>query len=423
MTHLVVVGASLAGLRAVEAVRRDGFDGEVTLVGAEEHLPYDRPPLSKEYLAAEECPDPRYREEETFAGDLDVALLLGTPASALDTAGRTIAVGDRTLSWDGLVIATGAHARTLPGTEHLEGVHTVRTLDDAVALRAALRGGARRLTVVGAGFIGSEVGAVGRKLGLEVTILEALETPLARAVGERMGRALTHLHRRHGTEVRTGVAVEEVLSSDGRVTGVRLGDGTEVDTDVLVVGIGASPATDWLDGSGLTIDDGVVADETLAAADGVYVAGDVARWPNALFSDVAGGTMRLEHWTSAADQGGRAARHAVDPAAAKPYETVPYFWSDWYDGRVQFVGIAPEGADEQIEVVAGDDAQGGPFTAIYRAGDRIVGALAVDMPAEVMKYRRLIGGRKTWADALELAEQRRVQRAQKQAAKERGEGA
>jgi NADPH-dependent 2,4-dienoyl-CoA reductase/sulfur reductase-like enzyme len=239
-----------------------------------------------------------------------------------------------------------------------------------------------------------------------------------------MGRALTHLHRRHGTEVRTGVAVDEVLSSGGRVTGVRLGDGTELDTDVLVVGIGARPATDWLEGSGLTVDDGVVADETLAAAEGVYVAGDVARWPNALFSDVVGGTMRLEHWTSAADQGGRAARHAVDPAAAKPYETVPYFWSDWYDGRVQFVGIA---AGDHIEVVAGDPddngAEGGPFTAIYRAGDRIVGALAVDMPAEVMKYRRLIGGRKTWADALELAEQRRQQRAAKKAQQAQQEGA
>jgi len=416
--RLVVVGASLAGLRAVEAVRRDGFDGAVTLVGAEEHLPYDRPPLSKEYLSAEEIADPRYREEETFAGDLDVELVLGTPATALDTAARTVTVGERTLSYDGLVIATGAHARTLPGTEGLAGVHTVRTLDDAMALRAALRGEhARRLTVVGAGFIGSEVAAVGRKLGLEVTILEALETPLARAVGERMGRALTLLHRRQGTEVRTGVAVSEVLSAGGHVTGVRLGDGSEVATDVLVVGIGARPATGWLAGSGLTIDDGVVADETLAAAPGVYVAGDVARWPNALFTDVAAGTMRLEHWTSAADQGGRAARHAVDPASATAYETVPYFWSDWYDGRVQFVGIA---AGDHIEVVAGDpgiddDSEGGPFTAIYRAGERIVGALAVDMPAEVMKYRRLIGGRKTWHDALELAEQRRQQRKAKAA--------
>jgi NADPH-dependent 2,4-dienoyl-CoA reductase/sulfur reductase-like enzyme len=410
VTRLVVVGASLAGLRAVEAVRRDGFDGEVTLVGAEEHLPYDRPPLSKEYLAADESPDPRYREEATFAGDLDVELLLGTPASGLDTAARTVRVGDRTVPYDGLVIATGAHARTLPGTEGIAGVHTVRTLDDAIALRAALRGGASRLTVVGAGFIGSEVASVGRKLGLEVTILEALETPLARAVGERMGRALTHLHRRRGTEVRTGVAVDEVVAHDGRVRAVRLADGTEVATDVLVVGIGARPATDWLEGSGLTLDDGVVADETLAAAPGVYVAGDIARWPNALFSDVAAGTMRLEHWTSAAEQGGRAARHAVDPASATPYETVPYFWSDWYDGRVQFVGIA---AGDHVEVVAGDDAEGGPFTAIYRAGGRIVGALAVDMPAEVMKYRRLIGKRQSWDDALELAEQRRRQRAEK----------
>jgi NADPH-dependent 2,4-dienoyl-CoA reductase/sulfur reductase-like enzyme len=432
VTHLVVVGASLAGLRAVEAVRRDGFDGDVTLVGAEEHLPYDRPPLSKEYLSSDESPDPRYREEETFAGDLDVELLLGTPASALDTAARTVTVGERTLSYDGLVIATGAHARTLPGTEGLAGVHTVRTLDDAIALRAALRDGSPHVTVVGAGFIGSEVASVARKMGLEVTILEALETPLARAVGERMGRALTHLHRRQGTEVRTGVAVDEVLHEEGdaaersstrgrgRVRGVRLGDGTEVATDVLVVGIGARPATDWLEGSGLTIDDGVVADETLAAADGIYVAGDIARWPNALFSDVAAGTMRLEHWTSAADQGGRAARNAVDPAAAKAYETVPYFWSDWYDGRVQFVGIA---AGEHIEVVAGDDADGGPFTAIYRAGDRIVGALAVDMPAEVMKYRRLIGARKGWGEALELAEQRRVQRAEKARQKAQEQGA
>jgi NADPH-dependent 2,4-dienoyl-CoA reductase/sulfur reductase-like enzyme len=432
VTHLVVVGASLAGLRAVEAVRRDGFDGDVTLVGAEEHLPYDRPPLSKEYLSADESPDPRYREEETFAGDLDVELVLGTAASALDTAARTVTVGDRTLSYDGLVIATGAHARTLPGTEGLAGVHTVRTLDDAIALRAALREGSPRVTVVGAGFIGSEVASVARKLGLEVTILEALETPLARAVGERMGRALTHLHRRHGTEVRTGVAVDEVLTEEGgaaersspggrgRVRGVRLGDGTEVATDVLVVGIGARPATDWLEGSGLTIDDGVVADETLAAADGVYVAGDIARWPNALFSDVAPGTMRLEHWTSAADQGGRAARHAVEPAAAKAYETVPYFWSDWYSGRVQFVGIA---AGDHIEVVAGDDAEGGPFTAIYRAADRIVGALAVDMPAEVMKYRRLIGARKGWDEALQLAEQRRQQRAEKARQKAQDEGA
>jgi NAD(P)H-nitrite reductase large subunit len=193
---------------------------------------------------------------------------------------------------------------------------------------------------------------------------------------------------------------------------VRLGDGTELDTDLLVVGIGAQPTTGWLEGSGLTVDDGVVADARLAAAPGVYVAGDVARWPNALFDDVLDGPMRLEHWTSAAEQGRYAARNAVDPENAKVYETVPYFWSDWYASRVQFVGVA---AGDHVEVVAGDDADGGPFTALYRANDRIVGALAVDMRAEVMKYRRLIGKREGWDAALALAAERREQAAAKAA--------
>jgi len=414
MTDLVVVGASLAGLRAVEAVRADGFDGTVTLVGAEEHLPYDRPPLSKDYLSAPECREPTYRAEASFADQLDVGLVLGTPASALDLGARTVTVGAREISFDALVVATGAHARTLPGTEGMAGVFTVRTLDDSRALRDAMRAGARRMTVVGAGFIGSEVASVGRKLGLEVTVVEALGTPLVHAVGERMGRALTHVHRRHGTEVRTGVSVEEVVG-DTRVEQVRLSDGSTLDTDILVVGIGASPATGWLEGSGLTLENGVVADATLAAAPGVYVAGDVARWPNGLFDDVVAEPMRLEHWTSAAEQGARAARNAVDPTGGTPYETVPFFWSDWYDSRIQFVGVAHARDGVEIEVVAGDD-EGGPVTALYRAADRIVGALAVDMRAEVMKYRRLIAQRASWADALELAENRRKQAAEKAAA-------
>jgi len=410
---LVVVGASLAGLRAVEAARGDGFDGDVVLVGAEEHLPYDRPPLSKDYLSADAGAAKHYRTDEELA-DLGVEMVLGTPASALDTGARTVTVGDRTVSYDALVVATGAHARTLPGTADVAGVHTVRTLDDAIALRASLRR-AERLTVVGAGFIGSEVASVARGLGLDVTIVEALETPLVRAVGERMGAALTRLHERHGTTVRTGVAVEEVVGQNSEVTAVRLSDGSEIPTDVLVVGIGATPTTQWLEGSGLEIDDGVVADATLRAADGVYVAGDLARWPNRLFDDVVDGPMRLEHWTSAAEQGARAARNALAPDAATPYETVPYFWSDWYAGRIQFVGVA---AGDHVEVVGGDE-QGGPFTALYRTQGRVVGALAVDMPAEVMKYRRLIGRRASWSDALAHAEERRRLAAEKAAEKAR----
>ncbi|MEJ2869054.1 FAD-dependent oxidoreductase [Actinomycetospora sp. OC33-EN08] len=417
MADLVVVGASLAGLRAVEAVRNDGFSGSITLVGAEEHLPYDRPPLSKDHLG-DDPRDPTYREREKLA-ELDVELLLGAPAEALDTGARTVTVAGREIDYTGLVVATGAHARQLPAAvcrPDLAGVLTLRTLDDSLALRGLLQAGTPRVTVVGAGFIGSEIAAVARKRGLEVTIVEALPVPLVRGVGERMGRALTALHERHGTRVLTGVSVERVTGTD-HVESVVLADGTEIPTDVLVVGIGAAPNTSWLESSSLTLDDGVVADETLAAAPGVYVAGDVARWPNALFDDVLTTPMRLEHWTSASDQGALAARNAVDPASAKAYETVPYFWSDWYTSRIQFVGVsrADEGRPEvETEVVMG--AEDGPFVALYRCGDRLAGALAVDKPAEVMQYRRLIMKRASWEDGLAKAEERRERAAKKAAA-------
>jgi NADPH-dependent 2,4-dienoyl-CoA reductase/sulfur reductase-like enzyme len=396
---LVVVGASLAGLRAAEAARKAGHEGSIVLVGAEEHLPYDRPPLSKAYLAADEPAGTTYREEAVLTGELGIELVLGTPASGLDPDARTIAVAGREIAYDALVLATGAHARTLPATDPaMEGVHTLRGLDDARALRAALRRGTPRVTVVGAGFIGSEIASVARGLGLETTVVEAASTPLARAVGERMGAACTALHDRHGTTVRTGTGVEEVLG-DTRVTGVRLADGTTVDTDVLVVGVGAAPTTDWLAGSGLTLDDGVVCDETLRAAPGVYAAGDLARWPNALFGE----QMRLEHWTTAAEQGAAAARNALDPSAAKPYTTTPYFWSDWYSSRIQFVGLAD---GDEVVVVRGDT-DDGAFCALYRRGDALVGALALDMRTEVMKYKRLISTGSSWDDALEFARKRR----------------
>ncbi|WP_433800053.1 NAD(P)/FAD-dependent oxidoreductase [Actinomycetospora sp. CA-084318] len=418
MADLVVVGASLAGLRAVEAVRNDGFSGSIALVGAEEHLPYDRPPLSKEHLGDEDPRDPTYREQEKLA-ELDVELVLGAPAESLDVEARTVTVGGRELSYSGLVIATGADARPLPAsvcTPDLAGVVTLRTLDDSLHLRELLRQGTPRVTVVGAGFIGSEIAAVARKRGLEVTIVEALPVPLVRGVGERMGRALTSIHERHGTTVLTGASVEKVTGT-GHVESVVLGDGTEIPTDVLVVGIGATPNTGWLESSSLTIDNGIVADETLAAAPGVYVAGDVARWPNALFDDVLSTPMRLEHWTSASEQGALAARNAVDPASAKAYETVPYFWSDWYESRIQFVGVSRADDDHpqvETEIVMGSEDEGA-FVALYRCGDRLVGALAVDKRAEVMQYRRLILNRASWSEGLEKAEERRQRAARKAA--------
>ncbi|MFZ2174691.1 MAG: FAD-dependent oxidoreductase [Rhodococcus sp. (in: high G+C Gram-positive bacteria)] len=398
--HLVVVGASLAGLRAVEAARKTGFTGPITLIGGEKHLPYDRPPLSKAYLEAGMEPEStRFRDDRTFSEELDVTLLLGRRATALETARKVVVVGDTDVHYDALVIATGADARMLPGTEGLAGVHALRTIDDAVAVRAALDAHARTV-VIGAGFIGSEVAAGARKRGVDVTVVEALATPLVRAVGERMGGAIASLHERNGTPLLCGVGVSAV-EGDGKVERVVLSDGTVLPADLVVVGIGCVPATEWLEGSGLTLDNGIVCDETLyTGVDGVYAAGDVARWHNSLFDR----SQRLEHWTSAAEQGAVAARNALDPQAAKPYSTVPYFWSDWYGNRIQFVGV-PQ-ADE-IVVVDGE-LDSDRWVALYREGDRLVGALALNGQTVIMKYRGLLMKAATWDDALAFAEKRKL---------------
>lgn len=402
--NLVVVGASLAGLRAVEAARKAGFEGGITLIGGEPHLPYDRPPLSKAYLdelpAGDEPASTIFRTEQVLRDELGVRLELGTAATGLDIDGRRVVLGERSVAYDALVIATGADARALPGSDGMEGVHTLRTLDDAVAIRRALDAGARTV-VVGAGFIGSEVAAGARKRGLDVTILEALPTPLVRAVGEGMGAACAALHERNGTRLRCGVGVSG-LEGDGHVERVRLSDGTAIDADLVVVGIGAVPATGWLEGSGLELDNGVVCDETLwTGRDRVYAAGDVARWRNPLFDRL----MRLEHWTSAAEQGALAARNALDPESAEPYRTVPYFWSDWYDSRIQFVGVPT--ADE-IEIVDGDPDAGGRWIALYREGDRLAGVLAVNGQNVIMKYRGLLMRQASWDEALAFAAARRA---------------
>ncbi|HVY08967.1 MAG TPA: FAD/NAD(P)-binding oxidoreductase [Mycobacteriales bacterium] len=397
--HLVVVGASLAGLRAVESARRGGFAGTITLIGAEEHVPYDRPPLSKDFLTAEDAPSATIlREEAMLRDELGINLRLGTRATGLDTGGRTVLTEDGPVGYTSLVIATGASPRTLPGTEHLAGVHVLRTIDDARSIRAALDAGARTV-VVGAGFIGSEIAASARARGLDVTVVEALPTPLARPVGEEMGRALAALHERHGTTLRVGVGVES-LEGEDRVRGVRLADGTTLDADLVVVGIGVTPNVGWLADSGLTLADGVECDETLGTGvDGVYAAGDLANWINPTF----GTRMRLEHWTIAAEQGGIAGRHAADPAAVTPYETVPYFWSDWYGKRIQFVGIAAD-ADE-IVTVAGD-VDGDTFITLYRRGDRFMGALALEARSQIMKYRALLARRASWDEAMAFAKER-----------------
>jgi NADPH-dependent 2,4-dienoyl-CoA reductase/sulfur reductase-like enzyme len=406
--HLVVVGASLAGLRAVESARRAGFDGTITLVGTEEHLPYDRPPLSKEFLtAAEPPPPPTLREENVLRDELRVSLHLGVEATGLDTDAQTVWLGNDPLTYSALVLATGATPRTLPGSEHLAGVHTLRNLDDARNIRAGLDAGAR-MVVVGAGFIGSEIASSAKQRGSTVTVVEAMPTPLARPVGEQMGAVLGSLHERNGTTLLCGVGVEALEGSD-RVKAVRLADGTRIDADLVVVGVGVAPNTDWLVTSGLELGNGVECDKTLqTSAPGVYAAGDIASWPNPLFDT----RMRLEHWTIAAEQGGVAGRHAIDPGAAEAYSTVPYFWSDWYGKRIQMVGVAA-GSDE-VTVVAGD-LEGDAFLVLYRHGDRLVGALGLEQRGEIMKYRLLIANSAPWSEALDFARERAAAKAAKAA--------
>jgi len=285
---VVVVGASLAGLRAAEELRAAGFGGRLVVVGAEARQPYDRPPLSKQVLAGEWEADQTALRSQPY-DDLDLDWRLGRRAAALDAAARTLTLADgERLAFDGAVLATGAVARTLPDTPPLAGIHLLRTLDDCLALRAELERGPR-VVVVGAGFIGAEVAATCRGRGLAVTVLEALPAPMVRGLGPVLGNALGDLHRDHGVDLRLEAGVAGFEGAD-RVEAVLLGDGSRVDADVVVVGIGVRPATDWLDGSGLRVDDGVECDATCQAAPGIVAAGDVARWPSGLYD---GASMRL----------------------------------------------------------------------------------------------------------------------------------
>jgi NADPH-dependent 2,4-dienoyl-CoA reductase/sulfur reductase-like enzyme len=388
---VVVAGASLAGLRAAETLRREGFDGRIVALSAERHLPYDRPPLSKELLAGEREPDDVVLRHQGV-DDLDVDWRLGARATGLDLASREVALDDGTrVAFDGLVVATGARPRELPGQPRLPGVFTLRTLDDALALRTALEGGPR-VVVIGAGFIGAEVAATCRGRGLDVTVLEALPQPMVRGLGPELGAVIAAVHRDHGVDLRCGVQVAGI-EGGGRVERVRLGDGSAVPADVVVVGVGVVPETAWLDGSGLTLGDGVVCDETCLAAPGVVAAGDVARWPNPLF----GRTMRLEHWTNATEQGVHAARRLLAGDAGTAFAPVPFVWSDQYDRKIQAVGIVSAGAEVHVAHGTLADRQ---FVALFGEQGRLVGALGCNRPRQVMRYRRMIAEGASWDDAL-----------------------
>lgn len=378
-----MVGASLAGLQAARSLRSQGYDGRLVIVGDEPHRPYDRPPLSKEFLAGRIGAESLLLEDEDDA--LDAEWVLGTPAASLDPTARAVVLADgRRIGSDGVVIATGARARTLPGPGPHAGVHVLRTVDDALSLRENLVPGSR-LVVIGAGFIGGEVASTARALGCEVTVVEAMPTPLAGPLGPQMGAVVSGLHEQHGVRLVCGVGVARLTGRE-RVEAVELTDGTVLAADVVVVGIGAAPNVEWLAGSGIALGNGVVCDhEGRTNVPGVVAVGDCASWHDLR----RGRPHRVEHWTGALERpltavtsllGGSAADGIVSKAT-----NVPYFWSDQYDVRIQFAGHA---ADADSVTVEEGSEETHDVLAVYRCDDEPVAVLGMNQSRLFGRWRR-----------------------------------
>jgi NADPH-dependent 2,4-dienoyl-CoA reductase/sulfur reductase-like enzyme len=395
LQRVVVVGASAAGLAAAEGLRRLGYGGELTLIGEEKHLPYDRPPLSKQLLAgAWETDRLPLRSPDALEG-LALELRLGVAATGLDAGSKRVVLADgERVPYDAMVIATGARARRLPGTEGVAGVHVLRTVEDALALRADLRQRERtRLVVIGGGFVGAEAAAVARDAGCEVTLVTDTEQPMGDVLGPELGALLADVHAERGVRIETGVLAERVLLGEGRAGGVRLADGRVLDADAVLVGIGAQPNVEWLEGSGVPVGDGVECDVTLRAADGIWAAGDVASW----HEPATGERLRVEHRTNAGEQGLAVARNILaGPGQAKPFSTVPFVWSDQYELKLQIHG-RPRGADE-VRIVEGslDERR---FTALYAKRGRVCAAVGANMTRALRGLRPLVADRTPWEEA------------------------
>lgn len=389
MDRVVVVGASLAAVHAVEALREHGYAGDIALVGAEDVLPYDRPPLSKEALREGVEPDKLLLRDPGWYDGHGVTLHLGRAAVGLDTRDRAVVLEDSNrIPYDGVVLATGSRARTVScGPAGVQrAVRSLRSLEDAVALRQELLE-AKSLVVIGGGFIGLEVAATAREMGLEVTVVELAPVPLARVLGDEVGHWFRHYHAERGVDVRCGVAVDEIEKSTGN-SKVRLRDGTVLSADLVVAGVGAEPATDWLAGSGLDLGDGVRCDEALrTTVPDVVAAGDVATWYNPLFDE----TMRVEQWNNAVTQGRHAASTLLGGGDA--CAVVPYFWSDQFEARMRFVGRSNAASD--VRVVESSDRR---LVALFGRDGKIRGALCVNAPRQLALYRKAIEDQVPWRD-------------------------
>lgn len=400
--QLVVVGAGVAGLRTAEAARRAGFTGRLVLVGDEPHAPYNRPPLSKAVLEGTVLPCELQLTTAQALDELGVDLRLAHRAVELDLRAGRVRVEsslgvrpDEDLPYDALVVATGSRPRTLPAdiqsNQGLGGVHVLRTVDDAQAVRRDLAD-ARSVVVIGAGFIGAEVASCAARAGARVTVVEQETSPLQRAVGTVAGELCGRLHARAGVGLRCGVRVIEVRG-DAAVREVRLDDGSTLAADLVIVGIGSAPNVEWLHSSGLDVSDGLVCDETLASAPGIWGAGDAV----SSLHPVLERRLRLQSWTAAAEQAAVAAHNAVH-ADRRPARVIPYFWSDQYGARVQ--GLGTPSADQVVLFGSPEDLR---FFALHRDGESFSMVVAVDRPDVVMKFRPLLATRSPWDDAVALA--------------------
>ncbi|MFG1930164.1 NAD(P)/FAD-dependent oxidoreductase [Mycobacterium sp. NPDC048908] len=384
---IVIIGGGLAAARTAEQLRRSQYTGPITIVSDEDHLPYDRPPLSKEVLRAE-TDDVTLKPAEFYA-EQNITLLLGNGARSVDTEAKTVTLADgSTLPYDEVVIATGLVPKRIPSFPDLAGIHVLRNFDESLKLRKEADT-ARTAVVVGAGFIGCEVAASLRKLGVDVVLVEPQPAPLASVLGEQIGELVARLHRAEGVDVRCGVGVADVRGTE-KVEKVRLSDGAELDADIVVVGIGSQPATSWLEGTGIEVDNGVVCDEKgRASAPHVWAIGDVASWRHPV-----GHQVRVEHWSNVADQA-RVLVPAMLGQDAPSAVSVPYFWSDQYDVKIQCLG-EPEATD--IVHVVEDD--GRKFLAFYERDGVVAGVVGGGMPGKVMKVRSKIAGGAPIADVL-----------------------
>jgi NADPH-dependent 2,4-dienoyl-CoA reductase/sulfur reductase-like enzyme len=374
---IVIVGGGLAAARTAEQLRRSDYTGPVTIVSDEVHLPYDRPPLSKEVLR-KEVDDTALKPREWY-DENDITLRLGSAATGLDTHEQTVTLDDGTvLGYDELVIATGLVPRRIPAFPDLEGIRVLRSFDESMALREHASA-ARHAVVVGAGFIGCEVAASMRGVGVDVVLVEPQPQPLAAVLGEQIGELVARLHRDEGVDVRLGVGVAEVRG-EGHVDTVVLTDGTELPADLVVVGIGSRPATEWLDGSGIEVDNGVLCDEAgRTSAPNVWALGDVASW-----RDPMGHQARVEHWSNVADQA-RVVVPAMLGLDVPSAVVVPYFWSDQYDVKIQCLG-EPHATD----IVHLVEDNGRKFLAYYERDGVLVGVVGGGLPGKVMKVRAKI---------------------------------